>query len=400
MHLSIQHPTASTVRESFFEDPSSPSDPELLVLLLPQGSRVPGPGRKPRKNYTAFELAHGLLDDAGGRLTRLVTSIHENTLDLKRYGLGPTLGSRLITAMELAHRYRRKLSGGGNPKIRPGGEKLVKAVVERQLRPTEGELVSILLGDLTEARIVTQLLEAYSSPALLIASLAPSDFEPAYEDPSRDYRHSVSGVELLSAATYRLLAAAEIARRHRKRKANDRHRLKAQALGFTSPDLLQLLDPRSPLESELRRTLLEALRSHPARARDFAVLERLAEEARTKDYERAIELQEMFEVLLKRRRWSHPAEILGDPVPYPALLSIARARIEANAKPPGRIRRIQKILEDAERGRTKDPITAFVETLLELDLSESAADKAFAEAHRQYLDGQRRRQGARAARRL
>ncbi len=394
MQLLAQPPTPSTIREALFADPKKPTDPELLVLILGSGSRLQGAGKKVRRSWNAYELAQALLEAAGGRLTHLIASLHENTFDLKPFGIGPTLGSRLIAALELAHRFAQGMSRGGNGKIR-GERRLAKRVFQRNRRATEAELIAVLLDqDLPGGEDTTRLLAAYDSPAHLIETLTRADFEAAYEKPFRDLRHSASGVELKTVQCSRLLAAVEIAHRHRKRKRGELKHLEPAALGFSSPDLLRLLDRSSPLDAELRKSLLETLRTHPEHASDFANLERLTREALTDDYKNAIELQSMWETLIKRRKWNHPAEILGDPVPYPALLSIAQARIDAGAGPQARIRRIQQLLERAELEATREPVAAFVEVLLDLGLSEPGVKKTFEEVRSRYFESRRRRQEA------
>ncbi len=385
MQLLTQYPSPATIRQALFEDSSKPADSHLLALVLGNGSRHQyRAGKRIRKLRTATELAEALIEAAGGRLAHLVARVHNDELDFHDYGVGQVLGSRLIAALELAHRYAQRLRRGGNPSIRPDLTPPVdRQVLERRIRPTEGELIAILLDrDLPEGKLTRRLLAAYPSPAHLIATLEKTDFEAAFESHSCDQRHSASGIEMRTPTCCRLLAATEIARRHRSCARNEKLELTPAA----APDLVSLLDPSSPLGLELREELLATLRAKPERAADFAQLDRLAREALTPDHVKAIELHGMFETLIKRRRWTHPSEILGDPVPYPALLSIAQARIDAGARPTGRIKRIKEMLEAAEQERTKEPTKAFVEVLLDLDLSEPAAKKAFAEARRLYFE--------------
>ncbi len=170
MQLLLQHPTPSSIRETLFTDPRRVQDPELLVLLLGRGSQLAGPANKPRQTWSAIELAYALLKAAGGHLGNLIQSVHDNELELKRYGLGETLGGRLIAATELAHRYCKGISRGGNPKIRPDTWKLRDEVFKREIRPTEGELIAILMAhDLPKAEPATSLLAAYPNPAKMVA---------------------------------------------------------------------------------------------------------------------------------------------------------------------------------------------------------------------------------------
>ena len=65
MNLAIQHPTPSTIRDAFFEDPKQVSAPQLIALLFGRGTTPRGPGNKPRKSRNAAELAQALLEAAG-----------------------------------------------------------------------------------------------------------------------------------------------------------------------------------------------------------------------------------------------------------------------------------------------------------------------------------------------
>ena len=134
------------------------------------------------------------------------------------------------------------------------------------------------------------------------------------------------------------------------------------------------------------------MRAKPELAEEIAEFDRLTSEAQTNDYHKAIELHVMFEVLRRSRKWTHPGEVLGDPVPYPALLSIAEAWIKRGDKPASRFRRIKQLLETAEGAATREPIKAFVAVLLALGLSESGAAGAFKEASQRYSESRQRRQ--------
>ena len=61
-----------------------------------------------------------------------------------------------------------------------------------------------------------------------------------------------------------------------------------------------------------------------------------------------------------------------------------------------RFLRIKQLLETAEGAVTREPIKAFVEVLLDLELSESGAAGAFKEARRRYPKGRQRRRAAAA----
>ncbi len=95
----------------------------------------------------------------------------------------------------------------------------------------------------------------------------------------------------------------------------------------------------------------------------------------------------MFQALRQRQGWTHPEEIVGVPVPYRTLLSIARAAIRRAAEPPARLLEVQELLETAERAAAVRPVAAFVDALRGLSLSQSGADWALAEARGGYLAG-------------
>ena len=234
-------------------------------------------------------------------------------------------------------------------------------------------------------------MAAYASPRQLVETLTPDAFEPAEIEGYHHVRHSTSGVRLDYAECCRLLSAVELARRHRKRFKAERSAAKQAALGVHSPELLSLLDPECPLDAESRSSRFAALRAKPELAEELAEFDRLTSEAQTKDYHKAIELHVMFEALRRSRKWTHPREVLGDPVPYPALLSIAEARIKRGDKPTGRLRQIRQLLETAEGAVTREPIKAFVAVLLDLELSESGAARAFKEASQRYRERRQRR---------
>ncbi|MCP3957439.1 MAG: hypothetical protein GY719_06270 [bacterium] len=394
MQLQPKLTSPKAIREALFADPSQVTDPQLLALFLGKGTTSRRRG-EPKRTWTTIQLAEGLLKEAGGRLAHLVLSVHGNTIDLKKFGLGTTLGSRLIAAMELAHRWRRGFHRGGNTRIRSGfGPEILEKLFERKVRGTEGELVAIVLGDHWRDHDKTnRLLAAYASPRKLFQSLTPDAFEVAPADSSSQVRHRASGVELEYSACSRLLTAVEMARRHRQRAKAERSGANLAALGLSSPDLSSLVDPESPLDEALRRSLIEVLRSRPGRAEEVAVLDRLAAEAQTESYEKAVELHRMFEALRRSRKWNHPREVLGEPVAYPALLSIAEARIARGDKPVGRMRNVKKLLEKAEREASSGAIEAFVEALLEQGLSEAGADRAFSEARQRYFERRGRASG-------
>ncbi len=95
----------------------------------------------------------------------------------------------------------------------------------------------------------------------------------------------------------------------------------------------------------------------------------------------------MFEALHRRRDWKHPAEVLGEPVPYRVLLRMAQTRIDRAAETPARVQEVQDLLQQAEREAAVQPVTAFVDALRGLSLSETGANRALEEARSGYLAG-------------
>ncbi len=98
--------TPTQIRNLFFDDPAQVTDAQLLALLLGTGTTRSAKGLV-RKTWTAIELAGDLLVTAGGRLEHLVAGARRADFDRRHFGLGEVLGSRLVAAMELAHRWRR-----------------------------------------------------------------------------------------------------------------------------------------------------------------------------------------------------------------------------------------------------------------------------------------------------
>ncbi len=387
-----QAATPHQVRDAFFANPAAVTDVQLLVLLLGMGTTRHGRGQT-KKTWTAIGLATDLMNSAGGRLEHLVANARRADFDPHRFGLGQILGSRLIAAMELADRWRRGFHRGGNARVRlePDVE-LAQEVLERKNRVTEGELVAALLGRYPRCHKETgSLIEAYGGPQGLLESLI-SRVVKISDDRKAALYAVLSGFDIYADAGCRLLAAAELARRHRTRAANQRFALKPGTLGVKSRYLIKLLDPGSPLDRARRKSLLEQARSNPSMTADFARLDRLKTEARADEYEQAIQLQMQFEALCENRGWMHPAEMLAEPVPYAALVSIAEARIARPGRAPARIVEVKGLLEAAEQADVDEPVEAFVGALLDLEISESGAEKALEAARRRYCD--RRGSGA------
>ena len=98
--------------------------------------------------------------------------------------------------------------------------------------------------------------------------------------------------------------------------------------------------------------------------------------------EQAIKLHLMFEALCENREWAHPAQVLGEPVAYRGLLSIAETRIERVARPPDRTLQVNELLKAAELAATRAPATEFAETLLDLGISDCGLEDAIQEVRR------------------
>ncbi len=384
-----QATTPTEIRDVFYDDLAAVSDVQLLVLLLGMGTTRHGRGR-PKKTWTAIGLATDLMEHAGGRLEHLVESARSADFDRHRFGLGNMLGSRLIAAMELAHRWRRGLRRGGNAKV---SLKTVrdwpKQVFERRSGLTEGDLLAIVLSRYPRNKELQPYLEVFSSPETLIKTMTPRAVMVNEKCRAVD-RLGYLKIKLYDDPCRRLLATAELARRHRLRAGTESFTLKPGALGLESRYLIKLLDPASPLDRARRRSLIEQARSNPKMSADFATLDRLAKEVGTADYGWAIRHQVQFQALLDDREWHHPAEVLGEPLPYAALVSIAEARAARSGPTPARVAEVQELLEAAELAATEKSIDAFATALLDLEISDSGLERVLAEARR-HLAGRRRR---------
>ncbi len=376
------------VRHVFFKTPAAVTDVQLLVLILGTGTTRHGRGQE-KKTWTAVELATDLIKGAGGRLEHLVASVRRPNFDLHRFGLGKKLGSRLIAAMELAHRWRR------NPRRWRGGRvrhdvDLVRQVLERESRLTEGELLAIVSSRYPRGqKEFGAALKAFGGPQRLIELLISKVLG---SDGNREAAlYAVfSGFDTYADGRCRLLAVAELARRHRSRAPAECLVLKPGTLGLRSRYLFKLLDPDSPLEPDRRVSLLEQARSNPRMSADFAILDRLAKEALTDSHEHAIRLHFQFAALLNRRGWAHPAEVLGEPLPFAALMSIAEATLARHGGTAARLVEVKELLEAAEQAAASGPVTAFLKELGETGISESGVRKALEEAKRKLARDHRR----------
>ena len=388
--------TPQEIRNLVCNDLRSVTDPQLLGLVLAIGARGRTARGRAGKSRTMVGLAEVLWAQAGGGLADLVHKTCAHELDLSRFGIGKSIGGRLIAAMTLADRWGRGFEAGEDLSFFTGdGRHLAKLVCDRERRPTEGDLIALVLGTTWPAVENAMLvLDAFGSTRSLIATLCLDDFESSYKSNRIYFRLPDTAVEIELIAFCRLLAAVELARRYRGLEGSRRRVvLEPGALGLQSRELESLLDPRSPLAGEERQRLIGVLRTHQELTGDFAKLDRMAGDAGTEDYEEAAALHQQFELLRQRRQWQHPAEVLGEPVPYGRLLAIAAARIERAGEPSEGVAEVLARLEKAERESAAPLVAAFVQALLKLRVSRAGAERALAEARRRY---QTRRVGRRA----
>ncbi len=368
------------IRDVFLKNPAVVTDVELLVLILGTGTTRHGRGRT-KKTWTAVELATDLISGAGGPLEHLVADVRRPDFDLHRFGLGENLGSRLIAAMELAHRWRRGFRRGRGSRVRHDVD-LVQQVLERDRRLTEGELLAVLLCRYPRGQMkLGAALPGYGGPQRLIELLISKVLKTDGDRESALYA-VCSGLDIYADGRCRLLAVAELARRHRARAPAEPLTLKPGIFGLQSRYLLKLLDPDSPLEPDRRVRLFEQARSNPRMSADIAILDRLAKEALTDSHEQAVRLHFQFAALLNRRGWAHPAEVLGEPVPFAALLSIAEATLARQGATATRLLEIKELLEAAEQAAASGPVAAFVRALQKTGISEAGVRRALEEAGR------------------
>ena len=371
--------TASEIQIALFQKSMRLSDAQLLVLVLGTGATRYAK-EWPKKTWTAIELAQRLLDMAGGRLEHLVASARRSDFDRRRYALGEVLGCRLLATVELAHRWRQGFEGGGDLTVHEDGDiEIRQRVLERDAGLTEGELIAVLVSHYSFSQRAASIFARYSSAEDLMRTLTPASYRQA----------RLEGIWPLEGdstkqSACRLLAAIELARRHRARSGFERHALEPGSLGLSSPYLVKLLDPESPLDRPTRQKLLANVRSNPQMAEDFNQLDRLADDAGTDDVFLAIRHHAMFEALNETSDWVDPAEVVGEPVPFAALLTIAEARISGSTGDPARLLKVREPLEAAELAAARGPLIPFVAALEELAVSESGLERAFEEARRRF----------------
>ncbi len=379
--------TPQEIRDLLRTDAVAVTDQQLLALLLAKGSARRRPGQQ-KKSWTTVELAEDLYETMGGCLSHLVERTYAGEIDLTYFGLGESIGSRLIAGMDLAHRWRCGFKDGGNSAIWADDRSdLRKMVFLRRGEPSEADLIAVILGSTyPDTENAEHLVTEFGSPQDLMNSLALDVFESFRKDGAVQLRLSKTDAAVEFGSFCRLLAAVELARRYCAQTGPAPVGLQPGVFGLESAQLVQLLDPPSPLEREFRTGMIEMLRSHPDLTEDFARLDVLVSDAQADNYHRAIELALMFEQLRKHRAWSHPSEVLGRQIPYGALLAIAEARIERASGSPGRLLKIKALLEQAEQDAITEPIESFVGALLALRVSTASAKKATAEARRLLLE--------------
>ena len=377
--------TPSEIRDALLDESVRLSDVQLLALVLGMGTTRHGKGRV-KKTWGTFELASDLLNEAGGRLEHLVSSVRRADFDFGHYGLGKTLGSRLLAAMELAHRWRHGFVRKGSLKGRRDREiELNQRVLERDDELTKRELMAVVWNRFqTGQEEALAMLAAYPKVEEGVRALATISLRRVRCDGA--WAYSWSGFRNGEAAC-RLLAAVELARRHRARAGFEQGSLKPGSFGLRSRYLIKLLDPESPVDRPRRLRLLERARANPRMVADFARLDRMASDAGTGDHQQAIKLHAMLEALRTEHTWTHPAEVLGEPVPYRALLSVAGAEIDREASPSPRILKVQELLETAELAATRKPVGELTRALLDLEISELGLEKALGEARRLFQSG-------------
>ncbi|MCP4004694.1 MAG: hypothetical protein GY725_10900 [bacterium] len=297
--------------------------------------------------------------------------------------------------MDLARRWRHGFKDEGDSSISTDDmTELREMVFLRRGEHSESELMAVVVGlTYPDQESTIHLLEEFGSPQDLMTSLALDMLEPFRKDNVLHLRLPKTQAAIEFGSFCRLFAAVKLAHRYRAQTGPKPTALKPGMFGLKSTQLVQLLDPASPLDSELREGMIEVLRSHPQLAEDFAKLDGLAGDAQTSDYEKAIKLHQMFAELRTRRTWSHPSEVLGEKIPYGALLAIAEARIERASRRPVRLLKIKELLEQAEQGAADQPIESFVEALVRLKLSRSSAERAIKKARRRYLESGREQGG-------
>ena len=378
--------TPQEVRDLMRTDLSLATDAHLVAMILAKGCHVRR-GARAAQQTGCVELGEVVLEVMGGDWPRLVEHVAAETVDLYAFSFSLPMGARLMASVEVSLRARRGFRGCAGRAIRGGAAKaLLKNIQERRGKPTVAELVAVILGNAEpKEQQAAKLLEILDDRRRLI-DMTFADFE-SFRIRSRMHLRLIgTDVEIDLDSACRLLAAIELARRYRLERGPKLPALAPGTFGLKSPLLAELLDPESEAPAALRAATLDALRSHPEMASDFAKLDRLAKDAGTEDLPQAVRLGLMFELLRQDTEGRRPAEILGESAPFDALLALAETRIERAPSPPKRMMEIKQRLARSARQLPGKPIDRFAEALAELELPPAIADEAFEEARRRYLE--------------
>ncbi len=367
--------TPETIRHVLWSDPTRLNDPQLVALLL--GSGTTRRSGRVVESWSAFSLAEALYREAGGQLVAFVEAVCSDALDLASFGVGQSIGARLVSGVELADRWCRGRFEKEPDRVDLVGKVLQARIVKERESVSSLELLAQLVGrtrpDIGTAK---RLLEAFGGPRELLGSFSKTRFEEFSMRSCLYLRLRGSDVELEFASFCRLLAAVHLARRYHARvEFLPPERVSVKTLGLASHELVRLLDPGCPLDSAERESLLGVLRSHPELAPDFAKLDELQLDAGTESCDRALSLHRQFEALLRQRGWTDPAEVLGGPIPYDSLLAIADARIARAKRPPKRILEVKELLERSEVHAAAQPVADCLSAMLALGISVSGAER-------------------------
>ncbi|MEM7582867.1 MAG: hypothetical protein AAF560_05760 [Acidobacteriota bacterium] len=381
--------TPAQIRGLMAADLQMTSDTQLLCVMLGTGgSTVPEPGQRP-KTRSAFALANALVE-ATGSFDDLLREVRSGSLQFTGYKPECSPWHRLRADMELIERWRRGFTAGGDATVRALDWATLCGELTDLRGASEAELIAFTIGARHPDPVNGKLLMDYfGSPQALFEQFSLVTFQAF-----RSHYRSGKDQQFLKlprpSACFRLLAAIELAERHRRRMVSrlaplgpSQRELLSKRLGLRSAELTRLLAPESPLDAEQRDSLLEVLRSHPDLAPDFERLDRLVADAQTPDVWQAIELHHQFETLLEDPSWSDPRALLGERVPFRGLLAIAEARLaRTEDESSGELARVKERLEAAERQALAQPVAAFVGALAELCLSPAGVEAAVSEASR------------------